>query len=53
MTDDEWDSVLAEMVDGFKIARELTADGTASPSAEAKLERALDLFGKHFRDLSW
>ena len=53
MTEEAWDDVLGEMIDGFKSARELLADRALNPECEDRLDKALELFKKHFRDLSW
>jgi len=51
MSASEWDTVLGEMIDGFAAVREVQAGGTLNDDARERVERALDLFKRHFLDL--
>jgi len=53
MTDDEWDSVLGQMIDGFQANRERRAGSVLDDESRRRLDRALDLFKRHFLDLGW
>jgi hypothetical protein len=50
MTDDEWDAVLVEMVDGFRAVRE-ERDGELDDDARLRFHRAVDLLKRHLLDL--
>jgi len=52
MSEEEWHAVLGEMIDGFQAVREVRTGGVLDDDARHRLDRALDLFKKHFLDLS-
>jgi hypothetical protein len=51
MSSDEWDAVPGEMIDGFAAVGEVQADGVSNDEAGDRVERALELFKRHFLDL--